>query len=941
MKNRICVSVVSLFLLTLSFTAFANADQDSAANADYESAIVSYEAKAYKEAFIHIKNVLQANPDYLPAHLLLANLYFETGLWEQAHKTYLHAYEKGADPNLVLPNWSRVLVRLRKSEQILAIDVSAGLSKAHLAQWRATRAEACLLESRPLCAQREYDELLTQLPDHPLGLNGLALLAIKDGQYKQADTLLQRSLAVDDSQALTWWALGRLASAKGDVLLAQRHFNNAYLISPNNAKIARSLIDAYVAVADLDAALLVTEDLLLETEDDLYVMFVNSWLTSQIDALSNIRPQLEQIDQRLSTVPEEMMIAEPSLFYLRGMVALMQGNFEQARDNFTLFTTYSEPDLQTAILLATTNMALGDKKAAMLGLQNHEAELIKQHLQQAILLGSLYLENARNFKAVRLLSSLSERYPHSVDVALFAVRVEFSRGKFKEAAEQLNNLLEQFPNNRQVLVAYSLYFLDIGETQKAAKAIATLRAQFADDIAIQNMYAAQLLIEKKYAEADVILSEVLKRAPELFAARYNQATMLINKGLLDDAEAILLALENEKGNHLQVVFQLANIDMRRGDFESADRRYRYLLQKFGPIGKITFSAVAAMNQQRDYRSAIAVLRKLEVKEPGNPLALVQLATFYIKANDAENAKSTLLKLELIFDRPVNVLVSESQNWLAMGDKEKALNSMDRARLLQPESLNLQLQWVKLLLALNKLERAESSLSALIKSYPNHPQVLFKFGELAQQKGRPNQAMTFYQKVLNEDENFDLAYAKLYALSVKIADFSALITRLTATVERQPDRYFTRNLLAQYHYYYGDANTAINHYLYMLELAPEANRFALYNRLAKLHLPVNKAKSLHFAEQAYRLQPKDADVLHTYGWALTINDQPEASLPLLREASVRNATSLSLQYHLAYTLVELENDSEAKRILRRLVKLSAPFEQREQANALLSRIEQAR
>ncbi|HAW75149.1 MAG TPA: hypothetical protein DCW74_05350, partial [Alteromonas australica] len=79
----------------------------------------------------------------------------------------------------------------------------------------------------------------------------------------------------------------------------------------------------------------------------------------------------------------------------------------------------------------------------------------------------------------------------------------------------------------------------------------------------------------------------------------------------------------------------------------------------------------------------------------------------------------------------------------------------------------------------------------------------------------------------------------------------------------------------------------------------------------------------------------------YGWARTINDQPEASLPLLREASVRNATSLSLQYHLAYTLVELENDSEAKRILRRLVKLSAPFEQREQANALLSRIEQAR
>ena len=267
--------------------------------------------------------------------------------------------------------------------------------------------------------------------------------------------------------------------------------------------------------------------------------------------------------------------------------------------------------------------------------------------------------------------------------------------------------------------------------------------------------------------------------------------------------------------------------------------------------------------------------------------------------------------------------------------------MDRARLSQPENLNLQLQWVKLLLALNKVERAESSLSALIKSYPNEPQVLFKFGELAQKKGSFTQAMTFYQKVLNEDETFDLAFAKLYALSVKTGDFSALIKRLTATVEQEPERYFTRNLLAQYHYYYGDANTAINHYLYMLEVAPEANRFALYNRLAELHLLINNEKSLHFAEQAYRLQPKDSDVLHTYGWALTINGQPKASLPLLREASVRNATSLSLQYHLAYTLVELENYSEAKRILSRLVKSSTPFEQREKANALLSRMEQAR
>ncbi|BFT28950.1 hypothetical protein D210916BOD24_01260 [Alteromonas sp. D210916BOD_24] len=926
---------MSLLGLVLTFAVYAD---DSADNANYEAAVLSYQNKAYKDAFIHVKNVLQNNPDYLPAHILLGALYFDNGLMEKADETYQSAFEQGTDPNLIFHNWSRVLLRLRESERLLLIDYDGKLQNDVLIEWLAARANACLLEGRNLCAKREYEAILSRSPNHPKGLNGLALLAIDESRFDEAQRLMDISFQIDSNQADTLWVKGKLEKARGQLTAAQRFFNQAFILAPSDAKIARSLIDAYVAAADLDAALLITEDLLLETEDDLYVMFVNSWLTSQIDALSNIRPQLELISQRLSNVPEEVMIGEPSLFYLRGMVALMQSNFEQARDNFTAFNVYAETDLQTSILLATTNMALGDKKAAMLELQNHQDKLIEENLQQAILLGSLYLESKRNFKAVNLLEKLQARYGHSIEVALFSIRVDFSRGKFKQAADQLDALLDIHPDSRQVLLAYALYFLDVGDTQKATFAITRLMQQFPEDVAVKNMQAAQLLIEKRFEEAENILNKVLAESPNLFAARYNQATLLVNQGRTDQAKAILESLEMEKNNHFQVVYQLATINMLEGNVELAIARYNMLLQRYGANTKTTFAAVAAFNQIGDYRSAIAALRKLEVKEPGNGLALVQLATFYIKMADNERAKSTLLKLELLFDRPANILVSESMNWLALGNEDKAFYSMQQAHLMQPDNVNLQLQWVKLLLALNKLALAQENLSKLSDQFPANPYVLFKFGELAQLNRDELKAIAFYEQVLDEDPNFDLAYAKLYAISAARGDFTALLARLNQAVTQQPRRYFSRNLLAQYHFYYGDSEQAILHYTTLINEAPESARYAILNRLAILHLKTSPVKSEQYAAQAYALNPADADVLHIYGWALTINGKADTALPLIREASVRNATSLSLQYHLAYTLAAIGNSSEAKRILTKIVNATETFAQQNDARVLLSELE---
>jgi putative PEP-CTERM system TPR-repeat lipoprotein len=918
---------------SLSFSVY------SANNENYEKGKASFAQKEYKEAFIYAKNALQADPGYLPAQILLAQLYQVNGMFDQADAAFQAAFDEGGDAALIFEPWGEVLLRLGESERILALDFDSTFPAETLINWHTIRAKACMQQSRMLCAKYEYDQLLTRAADHPKGLNGLALLAILERRFKEAESLLAKSMGQSDTQAQTWWLKGQLAKERRQYAQAQAFYSQAFLLSPNNPTMARSLIDAYISSSDFDAALLITEDLLLQTEGDLYVLFVNSWLTSQVESLAVIRPQLEKIATQLANVDDARLHTDPALYYLRGMVALMQKNYETARDNFLSYAKYTEEDVQTAILLASTNIALGDKKSAMSALQPHADTLIDNNIDQALMLGTLFLENKQNFAAVNLLNKLEEAYPNNVNVALYAVRVTLSRGKVAQSNAQLSSLKARYPENRQVLMTYALHHLNDGNSALAGEAISLLMARFPSDVSIQNMYAAQLIIDKQYEKAQQVLAQVLIQSPRLFAARYNQATLLFQRNELDEAREILLSLSALRPEHLQVAFQLAKIDFQMGNLQAAISGFRKILVSNGAAtpSNVTFAAVAAYAQMGDYKSAIDLLRKLLASEPGNQVALVQLAGFYVKVRDKQQALTTLQKMDVIPSLSINTRLAQVALWTALGEQAKALEVMKSTHELVPDDKNIHLQLVKLMLVSGEFKAAETSLEMLKSDFPNDPLVRFKQGELAQAQGQLDAAYQYFENVLTLDATFDLALAKLYSISVQQQSFSRLLTRLDTIVKQEPARYFPRNLLAQYHFYYGERTQAIGHYQQLLNLVDDSSRYAMLNRLAILHFPINTSQSFAYAKEAYELAPNNADVLQSYGWSLALNGRYKESLPILRAASARDAISPALKYRLAYTLYNLGNLDEAERILTSLLTNEEYVDFHSQADALITKI----
>lgn len=930
--NKVALNKFVLFFCLLIFSTYSFSN----GIADYEKARQAYNSNQYQEAFIHVRNALKAQPDYLPAKILVGQLFLINGLYQEAEVEFADAYTAGADVNLIIEDWGRALLLAGQFDKIIEFEDLETLAQDRSLVWLKLRAQACLGIKDVPCAKKAYESILNTSAEHPDGLNGLAILSIRDENPAQALLYLDRALKKDNNNAQAWGLKGQITKNDGDIQQALVYLNKAFVLDPTDPFISKNLVDAYISATDYDTAIKISEDILSQTPDDLYVMFANSWLTSQVNSLNAAKSQLELIANRLANVSDHALSAEPSLYYLRGMVGFMQQNFERAREDFLAYSKETADDLQTAILLAKTYMALNDSDSAMEVLELHEQALM-DIVHHGLLLGNLYLKRNRLFKAFPLLNKLAEKYPQHIDVQIFAIRVALARGKSAEGFTGLEQLLARYPEDRKVLTSHGLINLQAGRLTQAQISIERLYKLHSDEPSIINMKAALLIVLGEFEQAKDILDKVLASSPDLFAAKYNQATILFHEARYAEAKALISALLRRQPGHIQASLLEAKVVLASGEYDQAIEKYRQLLRQYGNSVAVIRAAMSAYLSQNDYQLALRLLRQLSKLDPENPDYPIQMARIYIKTREFKRAGYELEGLDELAQGNASALAAQSQLWLALNNAEKALASIYAAHQVDPQDIGLHLQWVKLLTTAGQFEQADAQLRLLNRKLPENPHVLFKKAELAQAMQQQPNAFELYLQVLAIDTSFDLAYAKLYAISANLGDFDQLISLLEQEVEKSPNRYFPRSLLAQYHYYYGDRQLAKFHYEFILEADSAPNRYALLNRLAVMYLRTDLAKSTAYSEQAYKLNSSDAKVAHTYGWILALKGKYEESLPILRAASVRDTLNPQLKYHLAFTLHALNRSSAAKRLLEEALASEDRFEGRDDASALLDKI----
>ncbi|MBS0614628.1 MAG: aspartyl/asparaginyl beta-hydroxylase domain-containing protein, partial [Proteobacteria bacterium] len=102
-----------------------------------------------------------------------------------------------------------------------------------MTQTAAAEAQELLRQGRIDEAQRAFEQVLEQDPDHVEALNVLSLVALRNGSPDRALQMLQRAVAADPSDAMSQHHLGRVQSALGDAQAALLTHRKAVELAPH------------------------------------------------------------------------------------------------------------------------------------------------------------------------------------------------------------------------------------------------------------------------------------------------------------------------------------------------------------------------------------------------------------------------------------------------------------------------------------------------------------------------------------------------------------------------------------------------------------------------------------------------------------------------------------------------------------------------------------
>ncbi len=937
-KSRSIFKYVFLCVLFLPLSVLANAQLA------YENALTAYQKKAYEKAVIHLKNALQEEPDNLPARLLMAKTLTAQNKYLEAKSLFDEVIKQGASYSLFINDWGTLLLQLKLYQQIIDFDALVKLTPEQQVDWLMVKVSACLKIKNYTCAKQSY-QLIGELTDNQSQqLNGLANIAIAQADFPQAKAYLAESLKHSPESSETIHLLGMLEKEQGSLEQALNYLLKAYQISPENPAILRHLADIYLALGDKDQAQLTVGKILQQQPNDPFAIIVNSQLTAgSTQHLKQVSEEkLAFLSEKVFALPNEMIDAEPTYLMLRGMISFFGQNYEQALRDFKVLYEKDNADKQAVILLAKAYFALGQNSAAVTLLEIHQKSLLDTP-EVLLVLGEKYLAQAKTFKALNLLDALKRKHPELLGVKLFDIKIKLAREQYQSALTELDALLAQTPDSEQLLQVHSVLNLQAKRYPTALKSINRLLSQKSKQAEWLNIKAGIYIQQHKWEEAKQLLNTALAQNRELIGARYNLATIYRQQGDLVEARNMLESILAAVPDHSASLLLLANIETQQGKLESALNRYQALTAQDNENLAAIEGKLNVYMAQKNLNQALSELELLNRLSPDNGHYLLQRAYVYIALNQMDKARVEAMRINLLAQKRPFLLLALSQLQLELTDTRGAEKSLRRLLVLQPDSLKVALNLSELLLNTGQTEAAQAQLNQVEKQFPQSSALVMLQGRIAEQVGNIESAGDYYSRAFKLDNLNEVALAKLYHLTLKGYDHQIFLNTLTTIVNQFPERFFPRNLLAQFYFYQQNYVDAAKEYHRLAKVENNPNRPALFNRLAQIYLTtslfdLNKAKAM--IEKAFQLAGDDADILTTYGWIMSQQGELNQALGLLRKAYVLTPQNPALQYYLAATLAQSDRKQQAIQMLTELIKQGKSFNEANKAHALLNKLTSA-
>lgn len=921
---------VILSIGLLASQVFANT------NADYEKALSAYNDKKFDEAFIHLKNSLQADPNNLVAKILMGKLLLINGYLSAAEGEFLEAIEQGVDVNLVAEPLGNALLFQNKYQQVIDYDWGNELSLVQQVSWNRISASACIRTNKLDCAIEKYNNILVFIPDDVSALNGLASVALFRKNLDDAEKYIDTAFSISEQDATSWRLRGQLAMAREELDQAEVYLKRSLELNPSHPIALRRLVDIYLAENDFKQAKTLVSEIVERTPHDPLAILLDTWVKNRESDVLIQNEKFAQLRDIMTNIDPGMISQQPELLYIAGLTSFLEGKIETAIGSLEQYNTRVPDDLQAALLLTRAYMTSQQHRRALALLEKYKSD-IADDVDTTLLLAELYIHQNKIFKAKAIVDKLLSDYPGDSRVQLFEIRVMAARGKLDEAVQILDKNFANNQNNANFLMAYSMLKLQAEQLVDALKGADGLLQLYPDEPEFLNLKGGILLRQGKLVEAKDTINKALSINSDLFSAKFNLATIYSKQGDIDNSLSLTEELLARVSNHAESLLLKAHNFALLGRTEQAQGIYRDILATDAKNAVAREKLAFLLRASREYEQALYHVERLLVDDFDNPKHLLLKADLKLRLGDKTNALTTLNIAKHFTENNIQYLLQEVRLYTELNDLDNALERIDFAVKLAPNNTRLQLEKAQLLTASGKHGQARNLLAQLSKSNRDNPNYWMISALLNVKLEKIPQAAADLQRALALDATFSRAIFTLFNIAIanqNVVDFASIAQSVIA---KAPDFTVAKVLLARYHFLRREFDQATPVYLQLLDSDVKEGRAEIYNNLALMSIEDNLAQAKLYAQQALQIDEAFSGALDTYGWILAQEGAYEEGLGFLRKAYARDSENPEIFYHLGYTLAKLGRVEEAKLELRRASNTKRPFYNRKKAQKLLEEL----
>ncbi len=899
----------------------------------YEEALIQFNKEEVPTAVIHLKNILQKDPNFLSAHVLLGKAYLQQGDGAGAEKEFLIADRLGVDRELIIIPLAQAYLQQEKYQKLLNEVTELGFTTATQAELLVLRGQTLAQLNQLDKAEQAFEKASSVDLKNVDAVLGLASVSLRRADFNTAEERIARAVELAPTGAGVWHLAGSIRHAQQDNKMAIAHYSKAIELMPEHLAARMARAGAHMDQGRDDDALKDIVYLRKEYSKDPRAAYLHAVLLARSNDEAGSRIALLEAATIIGGLNERVIAKHGPSMLLAGLIHYSLNQWEKARQYLTQYIKHEPRHAHARKLLGAILLSKEEYKKAIAILEP-ALEFAPNDPRLLTLLGTAYTRSKRHLKATEVLSQAMSLAPNEPTASFQYALNNLATGKDMAAMEGLASVFGSSEQTSKAGLILAVLHFQRQEFLAARDVADEIIKREPENLTVLNLLASIQVALKEWGAARLAFEKIVATNPDYLPARINLGKLDLLEGKNPEAQRRLQAIIKEHPEHIRTMIELAKVSEVSGKLEEAIHwleKARSVNAEAVPV--ITYLVNLYLRSDKA-EAALKTAQEADQIMPDNLGILHALGRSQIATNHPVGARIIYQRMTRIASYDTEWLYRIARMQRGLGDLGNAIWSLQKAVDGDAAFIPAQVMLVELQLQAGKLKKAHEGAQALRSKYPDRPFGYWLLGEVQLQNGDYAEAVNNYRKALKLEQTPRLAIG-LYQAYMRSGKEVKAMAFLKKWLKSHPDDLNSKQALAEGHLRKGETGQARALFEQILKAQP--NHPLILNNLANIYSKTGDARALAYARKAHRLAPESAAINDTLGWMLVLDNQPAEGLRHLRNAHSRASADPEIRYHIGVALKRLGRYEEAKTELEQALDTGQSFEGAEKARTLLQQL----